>query len=114
MRRRVFLSFLKASSGPIYVSVLIFIFFSRMLYKEEGARGYFRGLVPGLLGTAHGAVQFMTYEEIIYRMKQLQEDSTAPLPSPYFMVAGSLSKAVAAGITYPYQVSHCDEKFPFH
>lgn len=40
------------------------------LYRYEGFRGLYRGFIPGLFGTSHGAVQFMLYEE----MKRLFTD----------------------------------------
>jgi solute carrier family 25 (mitochondrial folate transporter), member 32 len=36
----------------------------KSIYKQEGMRGLYKGFVPGMFGVSHGALQFMTYEEM--------------------------------------------------
>ena len=33
-------------------------------YQYEGLKGLYKGFIPGLFGVSHGALQFMTYEEM--------------------------------------------------
>eukprot|EP00009_Paramoeba_aestuarina_P010312 CAMPEP_0201531374 /NCGR_PEP_ID=MMETSP0161_2-20130828/47439_1 /ASSEMBLY_ACC=CAM_ASM_000251 /TAXON_ID=180227 /ORGANISM="Neoparamoeba aestuarina, Strain SoJaBio B1-5/56/2" /LENGTH=365 /DNA_ID=CAMNT_0047934255 /DNA_START=126 /DNA_END=1223 /DNA_ORIENTATION=+ len=102
------------------------------LLREEGWRGWFRGMVPGIWATSHGAVHFMAYEEVTYHMKRnetlhswtsppflkiIAKDKPTPekkpgeeegdleLDSGHFMVAGALSKGFAVLATYPLQVA---------
>ncbi|XP_034253799.1 mitochondrial folate transporter/carrier [Thrips palmi] len=75
------------------------------IYKAEGIQGMYKGLVPGMIGVSHGAIQFMVYEEMKnwynnYRGTAL---STRMNTSEYLFFAAA-SKLVAASATYPYQV----------
>ena len=66
-------------------------------------RGFYAGLVPSLIGVSHGAVQFMSYEELKkVRRAGLKRD--AQLKSTDYLILGGLSKVVAGAATYPYQV----------
>ena len=84
------------------------------LLREEGMRGWFRGIVPGIWMTSHGAIQFMAYEELIYEMnrfekKRIRSDDSAEknsslLNSGHYLIAGGVSKSIAIFVTSPVQV----------
>ena len=71
----------------------------RRTFNREGTRGIYRGLIPGLMSTSHGAIHFYFYEHLKMRLRShIQNDSA------YFFICSASSKAVALGITYPLQV----------
>ncbi|CAD6234089.1 GSCOCG00007541001-RA-CDS [Cotesia congregata] len=77
----------------------------RKIYRTEGIRGLYKGFVPGVFGVSHGAIQFMTYEEMknkynIYRNMPID----SKLGNMEYIVFAAISKFIAAATTYPYQV----------
>lgn len=74
-------------------------------WRSEGVRGLYRGFVPGLIGTSHGAAQFLAYEEM-KKFHRRRKGSEKPKVSE-FLLMSSLSKVFASAVTYPYQVVRC-------
>lgn len=75
------------------------------IYKSDGVRGYYKGFLPGLFGVSHGAIQFMTYEELKNTYNQYKNVSiTTKLSTAEYLAFAATSKLVAVGTTYPYQV----------
>ncbi|KAJ3324582.1 hypothetical protein HDV06_006475 [Boothiomyces sp. JEL0866] len=66
------------------------------IYKNEGVKGFYRGIIPALFGVSHGAIQFMAYEEL----KSLYSHDSALKT----IGLASVSKLFATLFTYPYQL----------
>ncbi|KAJ5358562.1 uncharacterized protein N7496_010975 [Penicillium cataractarum] len=86
----------------------------RQIYRTDGMRGFYRGLIPSLFGVSHGAFQFMAYERLkVFRSQALHRESSTELHDAMvtknlgnldFLVLSGLSKVFAGCVTYPYQV----------
>lgn len=75
------------------------------IYKYEGVRGLYKGFVPGLFGTSHGALQFMAYELLKLKYNQhMDRLPKAQLSTIEYISVAALSKIFAVAATYPYQV----------
>ncbi|KAF8895166.1 mitochondrial NAD transporter [Infundibulicybe gibba] len=71
------------------------------IYRAEGIRAFYRGLVPSLLGIAHVAVQFPLYEQLKILA---QGDSDIPLTSQTILGCSAIAKMTASIATYPHEV----------
>lgn len=71
--------------------------------RDEGLAGLYKGVVPALFLTSHGAIQFATYEWLKTETEGIR-DSSGAQPALISMGTGALAKIFASTITYPYQV----------
>ncbi|KAJ8389492.1 hypothetical protein AAFF_G00120300 [Aldrovandia affinis] len=75
------------------------------IYRHEGVPGLYRGFVPGLIGTSHGALQFMLYEDLKRDYNKYNKmPSEAQLTPLEYIAMAAVSKIFAVATTYPYQV----------
>ncbi|CAH2285735.1 mitochondrial folate transporter carrier [Pelobates cultripes] len=75
------------------------------IYRHEGIPGLYKGFIPGLFGTSHGALQFMAYEELkLEYNKYLNRPCDTKLSTVEYITMAALSKIFAVTTTYPYQV----------
>lgn len=74
------------------------------LYRSEGIRGFYRGLLPSLFGVSHGAIQFMAYEQLKNHWAAGREHGKDSLRNSEYLLLSAASKMFAGSITYPYQV----------
>ena len=68
-----------------------------LIWRQEGLPGFYRGILPGLLGVSHGALQFMAYEEMkkwvmhrdAYASHRQEMVRSFPAPPPRFSIIES-------------------------
>jgi solute carrier family 25 folate transporter 32 len=72
------------------------------IYRSEGLRGFYKGLLPSLLGVSHVAVQFPLYESF----KSLARDRVGrdDLTAAEILTCSSSAKMIASVTTYPHEV----------
>ncbi len=77
---------------------------ARHIFRSEGVLGFYRGLVPSIIGVSHGALQFMAYEQLkIYRAMSIP-GGEKDLSALDFLLLSGVAKVFAGSTTYPYQV----------
>ncbi|KAG6812719.1 hypothetical protein H0H92_001080 [Tricholoma furcatifolium] len=77
------------------------------IYRTEGPRAFYRGLVPSLLGICHVAVQFPLYEQLkvlALANRDAEGESDKPLTSQAILLCSAISKMTASIATYPHEV----------
>eukprot|EP00744_Colponema_vietnamica_P019599 GILI01027760.1.p1 GENE.GILI01027760.1~~GILI01027760.1.p1 ORF type:complete len:329 (-),score=45.87 GILI01027760.1:27-1013(-) len=73
----------------------------RRIKREEGMKGFYRGLGPSLIGVSHVMIQFPMYEKI---KNTFEKSSGQSATITQMVVASAVSKAIASSITYPHEV----------
>jgi len=74
---------------------------ARTIYRSEGIKAFYRGLLPSLLGITHVAVQFPLYEQLKI---WAQGSSDIPLPPRTLLLCSAIAKMTASIATYPHEV----------
>lgn len=72
------------------------------IYRTEGWRGFYRGLLPSLFGVSHVAVQFPLYEQFKTSLRRRLE--TDELTPGVILTCSSSAKMIASVLTYPHEV----------
>lgn len=79
----------------------------RKMYKNEGIRVFYSGLVPSLFGLVHVGIHFPLYEKI-KKMLHVSESEeiahTSNMTLWRLLVASAASKMIASTITYPHEI----------
>lgn len=90
------------SKTPRYKGMVDALF---KIYRYEGVRGLYKGLIPGLFGVSHGALQFMAYEELKKGYNSYMGlPNGGQLGAFTYITFAAISKTFAVVTTYPYQV----------
>ncbi|KAG0672849.1 hypothetical protein C6P40_000909 [Pichia californica] len=85
----------------------------KTMYKNEGMGVFYKGLLPSYFGLCHVAIQFPLYENFkkIFKIDNNTESNLKNLSTTdkafnfiKFILASSLSKMIASGITYPHEL----------
>ncbi|KAI9058186.1 mitochondrial NAD transporter [Trametes sanguinea] len=71
------------------------------IYRTEGARAFFRGLLPSLLGITHVAVQFPLYEHLKRVASRGHPETLTP---GQILACSAVAKMTASIATYPHEV----------
>jgi len=85
-------------------AILQWNFACRSQDHKEGYQGLYKGIVPALILTSNGAIQFVIYEELKQRFIKPDISILNQGFSIHYFFMGAFSKAIASTLTYPYQV----------
>ncbi|WVW80794.1 hypothetical protein I302_102781 [Kwoniella bestiolae CBS 10118] len=75
----------------------------RSIYRTEGFRAFYKGLLPSLMGVSHVAVQFPLYEKAKSWADSDNGDHSS-LPPTTILACSAFSKMIASICTYPHEV----------
>ncbi|EFA79187.1 mitochondrial substrate carrier family protein [Heterostelium album PN500] len=71
----------------------------KSILKNEGISGFWKGVGPSFMGVSEGLVQFVTYEQILERIRQ---NNKGNIGVAGYLMSGGTARLVAGLVTYPY------------
>lgn len=74
----------------------------RKIYRNEGIRAFYKGLLPSLLGVTHVVIQFPLYER--FKAIATERRNGEPLTPFDILLCSGGSKMLASMTTYPHEV----------
>lgn len=77
----------------------------RTIAREEGVRGFYKGLSASYLGVTEGTIQWVLYEKLKGLTSRMESKGGA-LEWAGMLGSAGTAKCVASLITYPHEVSH--------
>ena len=77
----------------------------KQIMREDGVRGFYKGLSASYLGITEGTIQWMLYERLKLLTKNT-EGRGGRMEWLGLLGSASTAKCVASLITYPHEVRH--------
>jgi solute carrier family 25, member 33/36 len=75
----------------------------KQIMREEGIRGFYKGLSASYLGVTEGTIQWVLYERL-KKISQATEGKGGALEWAGMVGSAGTAKCVASLITYPHEV----------
>lgn len=96
----------KPSTSPNDVQYKGTIDAFRKMYREEGIRVFYSGLIPSLFGLLHVGIHFPVYERLktLLHCNTIDQQHETPHLLWRLIAASSISKMFASTITYPHEI----------
>lgn len=77
---------------------------ARLIMREEGVRGFYKGLGASFLAASQAMVQFPIYEELKALMCNKNQNNSVKRTTCSYLAASAISASLACIITYPAEV----------
>lgn len=76
----------------------------KTVYKEDGIKGFFKGITASYIGCFEGAIQWIVYEKLKKSLELSQSGKKKDITPAEYARASSAAKFVAILATYPHEV----------
>ncbi|KAI5952317.1 hypothetical protein KGF54_003183 [Candida jiufengensis] len=106
VKTRLMVQSSKKSSNPDEIRYKGTIDAFKKMYKDEGIKVFYSGLIPSLFGLLHVGIHFPAYEYLksLLHCKTIDQQHEVSGLLWRLIAASSISKMIASTITYPHEI----------